>query len=47
MFASYRCSNVTGGWRSNSAASEDNVTKDIGITTVTRDTFRVMSSWRR
>ncbi|KAK1875174.1 Platelet-derived growth factor receptor beta [Dissostichus eleginoides] len=41
------CSNVTGGWRSKSAASEDNVTKDIGITTVTRDTFIVMSSWRR
>ncbi|XP_033996356.1 LOW QUALITY PROTEIN: platelet-derived growth factor receptor beta-like [Trematomus bernacchii] len=32
--SSHRCSNVTGGWRSKSAASEDNVTKDIGITTV-------------
>ncbi|KAJ4919404.1 hypothetical protein JOQ06_000089 [Pogonophryne albipinna] len=31
--SSHRCSNATSGWRSQSAASEDNVTKDIGITT--------------
>ncbi|XP_063751236.1 platelet-derived growth factor receptor beta-like isoform X4 [Eleginops maclovinus] len=44
--SSQRCSNVTGGWWSQSAVSQGNVTEERGITTVTRDTFRLMSSWR-
>ncbi len=55
MFVSYRCSNLTGGWRSLSAASEggalqENVTitvEERGITQVTSDVISVMSSERR